>query len=216
MPGIALEREGFVVVGGSRLEYRFAGPQPDQAPTIILMHEGLGSAGLWGDFLPMLAQSTGAGVFAFSRGGYGASDPVPLPRPMGYMHDEALEILPVLLEEIQFREGVFVGHSDGASISAIYAGGVEDERLRGICVIAPHFFIEDISVASVEAAKIAYEENDLRKKLARWHTNVDIAFRGWNDAWRNPDFRAWNISEYLPHIKVPVMAIQGASACETR
>src|SRR6195952_3010621 len=156
------------------------GPQPADAPTIVMLHEGLGSAGLWGDFPDKLQATTGAGVFAYSRAGYGASAPAMLPRPVDYMHVEALEVLPKLLDAIGFQRGLLVGHSDGASIAAIYAGGVQDHRIRGLALIAPHFVVEDISVNSIAEIKVAYETTDLRVKLARWHLDVDNAFYGWN------------------------------------
>ena len=131
-------------MGESNLEYRMLGPSPAQAPTLVLLHEGLGSAALWGDFPDRLQEATGAGVFAYSRAGYGASSPARLPRPVDYMHREALEVLPKLLEQIGFRRGILVGHSDGASIAAIYAGGVQDHRIRAIALMAPHFIVEDI------------------------------------------------------------------------
>src|SRR6201995_3265198 len=168
-----LPRSGFLRIGDSDLEYRMIGPMPDAAPTIIMLHEGLGSAALWGDFPDKLQQATGAGVFAYSRAGYGNSSPVTLPRPVDYMHREALEVLPKLLEQIGFRRGLLVGHSDGASIAAIYAGGVQDHRVHGVAMIAPHFVVEDISVASIEAIARAYATTDLRAKLKRWHRDVD-------------------------------------------
>jgi len=206
----ALAPSGFLHIDGSDLEYRMIGPSPDKAPTIVMLHEGLGSAGLWGDFPDKLQDATGAGVFVYSRSGYGASTSVKLPRPCEYMHIEALEVLPEVLERIGFRRGLLVGHSDGASIAAIYAGGRQDHRLRGLALIAPHFIVEDVSVASIAAIKTTYESGDLRAKLARWHKDVDNAFYGWNGAWLDPKFRNWDISEYLAYIRVPVAVIQGA------
>src|SRR6201995_3031907 len=162
-----LPRSGFLRIGDSDLEYRMIGPMPDAAPTIIMLHEGLGSAALWGDFPDKLQDATGAGVFVYSRTGYGNSSPVTLPRPIDYMHREALDVLPKLLAQIGFRRGLLVGHSDGASIAAIYAGGVQDHRIRAIALIAPHFIVEDISVTSIAGIKTAYETTNLREKLAR-------------------------------------------------
>jgi pimeloyl-ACP methyl ester carboxylesterase len=197
-------------IGSSELEYRMSGPPPDVAPTIVMLHEGLGSAALWGDFPEQLAAATGAGVLAYSRAGYGASSQAPLPRSLDYLHTEALEVLPKVLDAIGFRRGLLLGHSDGASIAAIYAGGAADHRVRGLAMIAPHFVVEDISVRSIEDAKTAYEQGALKAKLARWHRNVDNAFYGWNDAWLDPKFRNWDISEYLAYIRVPVAILQGA------
>jgi pimeloyl-ACP methyl ester carboxylesterase len=204
-----LSASGFLSIGASDLEYRMIGPSPDEAPTIVMLHEGLGSAGLWGDFPEKLQSATGCGVLVYSRAGYGASTPVKLPRPLDYMHIEALEVLPKLLDLIGFRRGLLLGHSDGASIAAIYAGGVADHRIRGLALIAPHFVVEDISVISIAGIKQAYETTDLRSKLKRWHNDVDNAFYGWNGAWLDAKFRDWDISEYLAYIRVPVAILQG-------
>jgi pimeloyl-ACP methyl ester carboxylesterase len=206
----ALAPSGFLRIDDSDLEYRMIGPVPEQAPTIVMLHEGLGSAALWGDFPDKLQEATGAGVFVYSRAGYGNSSPVTLPRPIDYMHREALDVLPKLLAQIGFRRGILVGHSDGASIAAIYAGGVQDHRIRAIALLAPHFIVEDISVTSIAEIKTAYETTNLREKLARWHKHVDNAFYGWNGAWLDPKFRNWDISEYLAYIRVPIAIIQGA------
>src|SRR3954471_1582029 len=160
---------GFLRIGTSDLEYRMIGPAPSAAPAIVMLHEGLGSAGLWGDFPEKLQAATGAGVFVYSRAGYGASSPVKLPRPLDYMHTEALGVLPKLFDAIGFRRGLLVGHSDGASIAAIYAGSHQDHRVQGVAMIAPHFIVEDISVTSIAAIKQAYETTELKTKLARWH-----------------------------------------------
>jgi pimeloyl-ACP methyl ester carboxylesterase len=208
---MTLAPTGFLKIDSADLEYRMTGPAPDEAPTIVMLHEGLGSAGLWGDFPETLQAATGAGVFAWSRAGYGASTPAKLPRPLDYMQIEALDVLPKLLDQIGFRRGILLGHSDGASIAAIYAGGVADRRVRGVAMIAPHFIVEDISVTSIAAIKTAYETAGLKAKLARWHSDVDNAFYGWNGAWLDPKFRDWDISEYLAYIRVPVAILQGVN-----
>ena len=204
-----LPSSGMLEIAGQRLEYRLAGPDPSEAATIVMLHEGLGSIGLWADFPDALAAATGAGVFAYSRAGYGASSPVELPRKLSYMHDEALEVLPKLLERIGFRRGLLLGHSDGASIATIYAGSVQDHRVRGLVLIAPHFFVEAMGLAAIGKAKLAYESGELRRKLARWHEDVDNAFYGWNGAWLDPGFRSWDISEALAYIRVPIQIVQG-------
>src|SRR3981081_4174374 len=180
----ALPTSGFLTIGASDLEYRMIGPAPDEAPIIVMLHEGLGSAGLWGDFPDKLQALTGAG---------------------------AVDLLPKLLDEIGFRRGLLLGHSDGASIAAIYAGSNQDHRVRGLAMIAPHFVVEDISVTSIAEIKKAYEMTDLRAKLARWHKDVDNAFYGWNGPWLDPRFLSWDISEYLAYIRVPVAILQGAN-----
>jgi pimeloyl-ACP methyl ester carboxylesterase len=198
-------------LGDQQLEYRFAGPRPDRAPTLVLLHEGLGCVGLWGDFPERLAAETGTGVFVYSRAGYGQSSPVKLPRPLTYMHHEAKEVLPRVLGAIGLRRGLLIGHSDGASIAAIYAGSVEDERVCGIALIAPHFFTEDMGIVEIAKAKAVYDDpkTELRTKLARWHKDVDNAFCGWSGAWLDPEFRKWDLTEYLKTIRTPVQVIQG-------
>src|SRR5229473_1911998 len=205
-----LSPTGFLTIGTSDLEYRMIGPAPDDAPTIVMLHEGLGSAGLWGDFPDQLQAATSTCVLVYSRAGYGASTKVALPRPLDYMQIEALDVLPKLLETIGFRRGLLLGHSDGASIAAIYAGGVQDHRVRGVAMIAPHFIVEDMGLVSIAEARKAYQTGGLREKLARWHGDVDNTFYGWSDAWLDPKFHNWDISEYLAYIRVPVAILQGA------
>jgi pimeloyl-ACP methyl ester carboxylesterase len=204
-----LSDSGFLDIGAQRLEYRMIGPRPEAAPTLVLLHEGLGCVGLWGDFPDQLSAATGAGVLVYSRAGYGQSSPVKLPRPLNYMHDEARDVLPRLLETIGFQRGLLIGHSDGASIAAIYAGSHQDHHVGGLVLIAPHFFTEDSGIASIVEARKAYATGDLRAKLARWHADVDNAFKGWNGAWLDPDFRQWDITEVLAYIRVPVLIVQG-------
>jgi pimeloyl-ACP methyl ester carboxylesterase len=204
-----LSDSGFLQVGEHYLEYRMIGPRPADAPTIVMLHEGLGCVGLWGDFPDKLQKSTGCGVFVYSRAGYGQSSPVRLPRALTYMHDEAHETLPKLLDAIGLRRGLLFGHSDGASIAAIYAGSHQDHRVGGLILMAPHFFTEDMGIASIVEAKKAYETTDLKARLARWHRDPDNAFLGWNGAWLDPGFRQWNITEQLAYIRVPILVVQG-------
>jgi pimeloyl-ACP methyl ester carboxylesterase len=191
------------------IETHWWGPGPAEAPTLVLLHEGLGCVALWRGFPAALAAATGCGVFAYSRRGYGQSEPVSLPRPLTYMHDEAAG-LQAILSAAGIQRAILLGHSDGGSIAAIYAGSTYDARVRGLVLIAPHFFVEDLSIAGIEAARTAYNEGDLRPRLARFHRHVDVAFRGWNDAWLDPAFRTWRIDEYLPHIRLPMLLIQGS------
>lgn len=200
---------GFLSIDGASLEYKWLAPQAADAPTIVMLHEGLGSVGLWGDFPEKLRETTGAGIFVYSRAGYGQSSPVTLPRPLDYMQREALDVLPKVLDAIGFKRGLLLGHSDGASIATIYAGAHQDHRLQGLVLIAPHFIVEDVSVTSIAAIKTSFETTDLKSKLARWHKDVDNAFHGWNGAWLDPKFRDWDISEYLAYIRVPILALQG-------
>ena len=192
-----------------RLETAWWGPPAEEAPTLVLLHEGLGCVKLWRDFPTALQAATGCGVFAYSRFGYGDSDPVVLPRPVTYMHDEALKILPEVLDAAGIRRAVIVGHSDGGSIAAIHAGGTQDSRLAGIVTIAAHFFVEDLNIAAIAEIARTYRTGDLRTRLARYHTDVDGAFLGWSGAWLDPRFRSFDIGRYLEAIQVPVCALQG-------
>ncbi|WP_373049844.1 alpha/beta fold hydrolase [Thalassovita aquimarina] len=198
-----------LTAGGKSLEYACFGPAPEQAPTIVMLHEGLGCVALWRDFPQRVAQATGFGVFVYSRAGYGQSDPVDLPRPLDYMTREALDVLPGVLDAIGFQNGILFGHSDGATIAAIYAGSVEDFRVRGLILMAPHFFTEDMGLAEIAKAKELYETGDLRDRMARYHRDPDNAFRGWNDSWLAPGFKDWNVGEVIDYLRIPVLAIQG-------
>ena len=204
-------RTGTIQVGGGMLETAAWGPTPAQAPTLVLLHEGLGSIALWRDIPERLAASTGWSVFAYSRFGYGHSDTTPLPRPMTYMHHEAQVVLPQVLEAAGIRHNVLVGHSDGGSIATIYAGSRDAPDLLGLVTIAAHFFVEDLNIASIHQIKADYETGTLRQRLARYHRDVDTAFRGWNDAWLDPRFRAFDIIDLIPKIRVPILGLQGAA-----
>ena len=204
-----LADQGFLQLGQTRLEYRMIGPPPDAAPTLVLLHEGLGCADIWGGFAQELATATGTGVFSYSRAGYGRSSRSQLPRPVSFMHDEAREVLPLVLDAMGFRRGLLVGHSDGASIAAIYAGSVQDHRVRGLALMAPHFFTEDMGIAEIARAKTAFETGPLRAKLARVHADPDNAFYNWSGPWLDPDFRNWELSDELAHIRVPILIVQG-------
>ena len=186
------------------------GPRPDAAPTIVMLHEGLGCVGLWGAFPEQLAAATGVGVFVYSRAGYGRSSPGPLPRPLSFMDEEALEVLPRVLAAIGFQRGILFGHSDGASIATIYAGSIQDHRVRGLVLMAPHFFTEEMGLAEIRRAREAFTAGILRDKLKRWHADVDGAFRSWIEPWLNPEFQKWDITEALGYIRVPILMVQGA------
>ena len=286
-------RAGSIQVCGGTLETGWWGPGPAEAPTLVLLHEGLGSVALWRDVPERLAAATGWGVFAYSRFGYGNSDGVKLPRPMTYMHDEARVVLPEVLDAGRIERAVLVGHSDGGSIAAIYAGSFSpvpagrvsagnvlaenvlagnvsappvswpglarpptslpdapppvvggraepghdtgghdagghdtgghdaggrgtrghgiggSPALLGLVTIAAHFVVEDLNIASIRRIKAEYETGTLRQRLARYHRDVDVAFRGWNDAWLDPRFRDFDITGFLPCIQVPILALQG-------
>jgi len=193
------------------LEFQWFGPSPDEAPTIIFLHEGLGCVAMWKNFPQRVVEATGLGGIVYSRAGYGKSDPITLPRPVSFMHDEALVVLPEVLDAMGIREAILFGHSDGGSIALIHAADTRRNNIRALILEAPHVFVEDVSVESIELAKVNYETGNLRAGLERYHgDNVDCAFRGWNDVWLNPGFRSWNIEAYLPSITCPVLVIQGA------
>jgi pimeloyl-ACP methyl ester carboxylesterase len=202
----ARPESSFVAVRGRSLEYqRYAG-RVSGAPSIVLLHEGLGSVAMWRDFPKRVADATGCPVVVYSRYGYGRSDVLQAPFSVRYMHEEALEALPEFLERLEIEAPVLLGHSDGGSISLIYAGAF---GAKALILEAPHVFVEDVSVASIAQAKVSFETTDLADRLGRYHADAHKTFRRWNDIWLHPDFRAWNIEEYLPRIECPVLAIQG-------
>jgi len=206
---VTLDDAGFLDLPPLRLEYRMIGPRPETAPTIVMLHEGLGCVDLWGEFPEKIAAATGAGVFVYSRAGYGRSSPGQLPRAVSFMHEEACEVLPRLLNAIGFARGILLGHSDGASIAAIYAGSIQDHRVRGLVLIAPHFFTEDMGLAEIRRARDAFASGALRGKLQRWHADADCAFRSWSEPWLDPGFRTWDITDVLGYIRVPILIVQG-------
>jgi len=206
---MTLSDEGFLDIPPLRLEYRMIGPRPDAGPTIVMLHEGLGSSGLWGAFPDQIAVATGAGVFVYSRAGYGKSRAGPLPRSVKFMHEEALTVLPRVLDAIGFERGFLFGHSDGASIATIYAGSVQDHRVRGIVLIAPHFFTEEMGLAEIRRARKSFDSGALRERLKPYHADVDTAFRSWNEPWLHSDFQNWDITEALGYIRVPILIVQG-------
>lgn len=207
---MTLADQDFLDLPPLRLEYRMIGLRPDAAPTIVMLHEGLGSVGLWGAFPEQLASATGAGVFVYSRAGYGQSSPARLPRSIDFMDEEALDVLPRVLDAIGFQRGILFGHSDGASIATIYAGSVQDHRVRGVVLMAPHFFTEEIGLAAIRRTRDEFQSGNLRDRLKRWHGDVDGAFLSWVEPWLDPAFKGWDITEALGYIRVPILIVQGA------
>jgi len=197
-----------LAVDGRNIECRFTGAPSPGRPTIVMLHEGLGSVSMWRDFPERLAAATQCRVLVYSRYGYGRSSVLATPRTPDYMHDEARVWLPKVLEHLEVRAPILFGHSDGASISLIYAA-LPTAAVSGVIALAPHVKVEDITVSSIAAARVAYETTDLRARLARYHDDVDATFWGWNRIWLDPAFRGWNIEELLPAIRAPVLAIQG-------
>jgi pimeloyl-ACP methyl ester carboxylesterase len=194
-------------VCGHRLEVlRIRGGRED-APEVVFLHEGLGSVSHWKDFPSRVAEATGCPVTVYSRYGSGHSDLLSQPHGVRYMHEEALQSLPELLSQLEIESPILVGHSDGGSIAIIYAG--MHDRVRGLVLLAPHVFVEDLSVASIAQAKVKFETTNLPEKLARHHRDAARTFWGWNNIWLDPTFRSWNIEEYLPRIACPSLVIQG-------
>jgi pimeloyl-ACP methyl ester carboxylesterase len=209
-----------LTISGAQLEYVWHGPGPALAPTLVFLHEGLGCVAMWRDFPARLAAATGFGALVYSRAGYGNSDPVELPRSVRFMYHEALVTLPLVLDALAIRQAILVGHSDGGSIASIHAGGVNEQRVLGLILEAPHVFVEEVGLESIRGIAEEYRESELdapaaaasglKQRLARYHgENVDAMFWGWNDVWLNPEFRTWNIEEYLSLIAVPLLLIQG-------
>jgi pimeloyl-ACP methyl ester carboxylesterase len=199
---------GEAVIDGHRLELFWIAPAQADRPAIVMLHEGLGSIVLWKDFPRALADATGCGVLVYSRYGYGASDRLTEKRAPDYMHHEGKIVLPALLAHLGIARPILFGHSDGASIALIYAGSFPDGPL-GLVLEAPHVFVEDISIASIAAAKTAYETTDLGARLKPYHADPDRTFWGWNDIWLDPRFRDWNIEDHLAAIRCPMLLIQG-------
>jgi pimeloyl-ACP methyl ester carboxylesterase len=200
-----------VDVDGTRLDTRVHAGDRD-LPAIVFLHEGVGCIELWRSFPEdVRVASDGPTTILYSRAGYGHSGPAALPRPVGYMHDEADRVLPAVLDRLGIERCVLVGHSDGASIALLAAGGAARtaSRVAGLVLIAPHVFVEDATIEAIEAAREAFLNADLRRRLARYHDDVDGAFWGWNDVWLSPGFRGWDITDRLAEITCPVALVQG-------
>lgn len=200
----AIERP--VTVSGRRLEAVELPGDPSEG-ALVLLHEGLGSVGLWRDFPQALHAATGRRVIAFSRFGHGRSEPPPLPRTPAFFHEEALEVLPEVLAQLDAPEPLLVGHSDGASIALIHAG---HHPVAGIALLAPHVIVEDITVAAIREAREAFDGGELRERMARHHDDPAAAFNGWCDVWLDPAFRDWSLEADAERVDCPVLLIQGA------
>lgn len=198
-----------VLVGGLQLECRDLPAIVDGRSTLLLLHEGLGCVAMWRDFPDKLAAATGHRVVAWSRAGYGGSQADPQPRGPGYMHREAQVALPALLAALNVERPILVGHSDGGSITLIFAATFPEVPL-GIAVLAPHEFVEEVALAGIRAAGTAWDTTDLPQKMARYHrARAPRVFADWHDTWLSPAFRDWSIEDCLPKIRCPVLAIQG-------
>jgi pimeloyl-ACP methyl ester carboxylesterase len=179
----------------------------DDTTPIVLLHEGLGAVRSWRDFPRRLAAQTRRSVFAYSRLGHGSSDLPPKPHTSTFMHEEAQEWLPAIMDAAAIDRAVLLGHSDGASIAMVFAA-LHPARVEALVLEAPHVFVEEVSIRSIEQTKTRYESGDLHERLQKYHRDVGAAFRGWNDVWLDPDFRDWNLEQYLPSITCACLIIQ--------
>ena len=177
-------------------------------PPLVFLHEGLGSVSLWRDFPEQVARRVGAPAIVYSRFGYGKSDRLHAPRTPRFMHEEALEVLPALLDTLGVQEPILIGHSDGASIALIHAAA-SGRKTTAVVLMAPHVFVEPISIESIARAAETYERTDLKARLAKHHAHVDDAFLGWSRVWLDPRFRAWNLGAEASALDVPALLIQG-------
>jgi pimeloyl-ACP methyl ester carboxylesterase len=192
-----------------RIEHQWLNAHLDDAPLFVFLHEGLGSVAMWRDYPQQLCNVLGVRGLVYSRPGYGQSTPRDADEHWApnFMHRQAHEVLPALLQALQIDEAPWLlGHSDGGSIALLYASRHDT---AGVIVLAPHIRVEDVSVKNIALAKEAYENTDLRQRLARYHSDVDSAFWGWNRIWLTPEFRSWSIEHELASITCPVLAIQG-------
>ncbi len=200
---------GFLYAGGRKLEYETIGPAPEQAPTLVWLHEALGCAAMWKDFPAELSARTGCGSLNYSRQGHGRSESTTEIRDSGYLHHEAWTVLPEVLRTVKVHDTVLVGHSDGASIALLYASQ-RPEGLLGIVLEAPHVFVEDVTLAGIRQAGAAFESKAQRDRLQRYHgNNTEAVLSAWHDTWLRADFRDWNIEGVLSSIECPTLIIQG-------
>jgi pimeloyl-ACP methyl ester carboxylesterase len=197
----------FATVAGRRIEYRMI-PGDAARITLVFLHEGLGSAALWRDFPDKVAARLGCRALVYSRFGYGQSDDLQGKRTIGFMHEEALTFLPQLLDQLAIVRPLLVGHSDGASIALIHAAA-SGRPVAGLALMAPHVFVEAVTVASIARIRETYRTTDLRARLAKYHAHVDDAFLGWADTWLRPEFLAWSIEDLVPAVTQPMLLIQG-------
>ncbi len=205
--GSDISQKEFATVLGDRLEYAWVGARGG-APVIVMLHDSLGSVRTWKDFPAQLAQATGCPILVYSRQGFGGSDPLKTPRWRGYMHHEAEKVLPALLQALDVKNPILFGHSDGATIALICAGA-HPTLVRGVILEAPHVFVEPVTLAGIEAAKALYRTTNLREKLLRYHHDPDAVFANWTETWTAPYFKDWNVEDYVPRVRCPILMIQG-------
>jgi pimeloyl-ACP methyl ester carboxylesterase len=197
----------FATVTGRPIEFR-AIPGDAARHPLVFLHEGLGSMELWRDFPDKVAARLGAPAVIYSRFGYGRSYGLAGPRSIRFMHEEALQVLPVLLDQLGVERPLLVGHSDGASIALIHAAAAA-RPVAGLALMAPHVLVEPVTVASIAGIRETYRTSDLKGRLAKYHARVDDAFLGWADTWLRPEFLDWSIEDLLPGVTAPLLLIQG-------
>ncbi|MEX2623269.1 MAG: alpha/beta hydrolase [Acidimicrobiia bacterium] len=197
--------DGFIEVAGHRLQYRLFEPHLAATP-LVFLHEGLGSIDLWRDFPGQIVGRSGHPALVFSRYGYGWSDPLTEPRAVNYMHVEAIEVLPILVDRLLDRPPILIGHSEGASIAIIYAGS--GHSTAGLVLLAPHVFAEEEGLNSIEVVHASFPESEMSEKMSKYHADPEATFYSWADVWLSPEFRTWNLEEYLAEIGCPVLLIQ--------
>ena len=197
----------FLTLQGKNIEVQRIAGEGRTKPTIVFLHEGLGSIATWLDFPLQVAKTTKCPIIVYSRCGYGNSDISRDTLQISYLHDEALIFLPGLLDKLSIRDPVLLGHSDGGSIALIFAGN--GNKTEGLILLAPHVFVEDITISGIRHLSAAFENTNLSERLSLYHRDANCTFRRWNDIWLHPDFRAWNIETFLPNITCPILAIQG-------
>jgi len=202
----------FATVDGRRIEVRLIPGDALTRPPLVFLHEGLGSVALWRDFPDKVAARLGARALIYSRFGYGQSDGLadgpPARRTPDFMHREALDTLPALLDQLGIERPLLIGHSDGASIALIYAAS-SGRPVAGLALMAPHVFVEPICVESIARIRETYRTTDLRERFGKYHARVDDAFLGWADSWLAPEFLSWSIEDLLPRVTAPLLLIQG-------
>jgi pimeloyl-ACP methyl ester carboxylesterase len=198
----------FVTIAGRRIEYRMIPGDALARPTLVFLHEGLGSLALWRDFPDKVAARLGAPALVYSRFGYGQSDGLLARRTPRFMHEEALEVLPALLDQLAIARPLLIGHSDGASIALIHAAA-SGRPVAGLVLEAPHVFVEPICVESISRIRQTYRTTDLKARLAKYHARVDDAFLGWADIWLEPEFLSWSIEDLVGQVAAPMLLIQG-------
>lgn len=187
------------------VEYRWIDGD-DRLEPLVFLHEGLGCVAMWRRFPDLVADATRRPALVYSRHGHGGSGPLRAPRRVSYMHEEAREVLPELLERLSVRRPVLIGHSDGASISLLY-GAVRP--VTAMVLLAPHVFVEQVTLEGVRETRSSYLEGGWARRLAGFHRDPDTLLRSWTGIWSSPRFRDWNIEGDVAEVTCPVLLVQG-------